>query len=391
MQEIADGIFYCGRFDGDRRLFDQLMPIPQGTSYNSYLVKGGNKTALIDTMYEKFEGEFLDEIIASGHKIDYIISNHAEPDHSAAIPALLEKFPDAKVFCTKKCGENLVNMLGVDASKICDVADGEILDLGGRKLKFIHAPWVHWPDTMFTHLQEDNLLFTCDFFGAHHTHCGIFSDDSAELADSAKGYYAEIMMPFRNFCFRHLEKVKALNPKMILPGHGPIYRNPEFIYSLYEKWTSPNPSRKVLIAYVSMYGNTEKMAKSLAENLNTRGVEAILIDIISGDESSFAKHLIDSAGLVIGTSMVLAGPHPKALYLSHISGILRPNLKFYSLIGSFGWGGNLTSAIDANLATMKLKRLEPVIAKGKSLEDDAVKLAMLADDIIAEFDALAKV
>lgn len=389
MQEIAEGIFYCGKFDKERRLFDQLMPIPQGTTYNSYIVKGGNKTALIDAMYGKFEKEFLGDIIASGLKIDFIISNHAEPDHSSAILTLTEKFPDAKVFCTKKCGENLVNMLGLDAAKICETSDGDEIDLGGRTLKFIHAPWVHWPDTMFTLLIEDNLLFTCDFFGAHHTECGIFSDDSPSLAESAKGYYAEIMMPFGKFCAKHLKTVREIAPKMILPGHGPIYKNPEFIFSLYEKWTSAIPERKVLIPYVSMYGNTEKMARVLAENLNSRGVDVILIDIIEGDECSYAKHLINAAGLVIGSSMVLAGPHPKAVYLSYLTNILRPNLKFYSIIGSFGWGGNLVSALDANLSNLKAKQLSPVIAKGISLPSDAVKLSELADAIIEELDALA--
>ena len=166
MKEIAPGVFYCGLHDRNRKLFDQLVPLPQGTTYNSYLVEGAEKRALIDTMYEKLLGPYCDMIAARGAKIDYIVSNHAEPDHSGAIPTLLKTYPEAVVLCSPKCAENLVNMLGVDPSRIRAVADGEEVSLGGRTLKFIMAPWVHWPDTMFTHLVEDNFLFSCDYFGA---------------------------------------------------------------------------------------------------------------------------------------------------------------------------------------------------------------------------------
>ena len=244
MKQIADGIFYCGLHDRQRKIFDQLVPLPQGTTYNAFVVKGSQKCALIDTMYEKLSGTFCDAIAASGLEIDYIVSNHAEPDHSAAIPALLEMFPQARVLCSPKCAENLQNMLGVDAARIDKVSDGEERDLGGKTLRFISAPWVHWPDTMFTHLVEDNFLFTCDFFGAHYTDNELFADYSENLAAAAKRYYAEIMMPFANFCAKYLEKVAQINPKMILPSHGPIYDKPEFIMNLYRHWVLGEPAKK---------------------------------------------------------------------------------------------------------------------------------------------------
>lgn len=383
MKEITKGIYYCGCLDKDRQVFDQLVPLTQGTSYNSYLVKGSEKNALIDTMYAKFSAQYLAELDADGSRIDYIVANHAEPDHSGTIPALLEKFPQAKVFCTGKCAENLVNMLHVDRSRITEVKDGDTLELGGKTLKFIHAPWVHWPDTMFTFCPEDKALFTCDFFGAHYTNFDLFADSSAQLEESAKRYYAEIMMPFRNFCAKYLANVKAMDLRFILPSHGPIYNAESiaFITDLYAKWTSPDAARKVLIAYVSMYDSTKIMAEYLAEKLRADGVDAVLADITEADEGEIAEQLIDAAGVVFGTSMVLAGPHPKTPYVAMLANILRAKMKFYAVIGSFGWGGNLTGAIDSAFSFIKPKKLDDVIIKGKPLSADFQKLDALAASI----------
>jgi len=383
MKEILPGVFYCGLHDKDRKVFDQLVPLPQGTTYNSYMVRGSQKCALIDTMYVKFRSEYLDMISSTGIAPDYIISNHAEPDHTGVIPALLKQYPKTLVYCSAKCAENLKNMLHVPADRLKIVSDGEELDLGGRTLRFISAPWVHWPDTMFTHLVEDNLLFTCDYFGAHYTHAAVMADYTPELAEAAKRYYAEIMMPFRSFCAKYLEKVRALNPKMILPSHGPVYDKPEFIMNLYADWTSTEVARKVIIAYVSMYDNSKIMAEYLQNALSARGMEVVCADIMTLDEGEMAMELIDAAGLVFGTSMVLTGPHPKSVYLAYLINLLRPKLKFYSVIGSFGWGGNLTAPIDAMFSTLKLKKFEPVIAKGKPLPADFAKLDALAEAISA--------
>ncbi len=379
MVEIVKGVFYCGLHDKDRKVFDQLVPLPQGTTYNSYIVKGESKTALIDTMYAKLQGQYLKMLASSGVSIDYIVSNHAEPDHSGSIPELLKIYPEAMVLCSAKCAENLKNMLHVEASRIRVVADAEELDLGGRTLRFIMAPWVHWPDTMFTHIVEDNILFTCDFFGAHYTKADVFADYSADLEESAKRYYSEIMMPFGNFCAKYLAKVRALAPKMLLPSHGPVYDKPEFIENLYEKWTCPTPARKVVIAYVSMYDNSKAMVEYLENALKQKGVEVVCADIMSVDEGDLAMELIDAAGLVFGTSMVLTGPHPKSVYVAYLANILRPKLKFYSVVGSFGWGGKLAEPIDAMFTLTKPQKLDSVIARGKAVAEDFAKLDALAE------------
>ncbi len=388
MKKILDGIFYCGIHDKTRKVFDQLVPLTQGTTYNSYLVQGSEKTALIDTMYAKFSEQYLDMLASSGAKIDYIISNHAEPDHSGTIPALLDIFPEAQVYCSAKCAENLVNMLGVSLTRIHVVADGEELSLGGRTLKFILAPWVHWPDTMFTQIVEDNILFTCDYFGAHYTANELWADCSAELVLAAKRYYAEIMMPFAKFCVKYLAKVRELSPNMVLPSHGPIYdkQGVAFIENLYEEWTNEKPLRKVILAYVSMYDNTLLMSNYLENALLSRGVAVAKADLMETDEGELAMELVDSAGVVFGTSMVLTGPHPKTIYAAYLANILRPKMKFGAVIGSFGWGGNLTAPIEAMFTLTKPKMLEPVIAKGRPTDDDFKKLDLLADSIVEFLD-----
>ncbi len=384
MKQIADGIFYCGLHDRQRKIFDQLVPLPQGTTYNAFVVKGSQKCALIDTMYEKLSGTFCDAIAAAGLEIDYIVSNHAEPDHSAAIPALLEMFPQARVLCSPKCAENLQNMLGVDAARIDKVSDGEERDLGGKTLRFISAPWVHWPDTMFTHLVEDNFLFTCDFFGAHYTDNELFADYSENLAAAAKRYYAEIMMPFANFCAKYLEKVAQINPKMILPSHGPIYDKPEFIMNLYRHWVLGKPAKKVLIAYVSMYDNTRIMADYLENALKSRGIGVVKADLIEADEGELAMELIDSPCAVFGTSMVLTGPHPKTIYAAYLMNILRPKLKYFAVIGSFGWAGNLEAPIEGMFKLTKPEKLPAVIVKGRPTSETFHQLEQLSEEIVSK-------
>ena len=385
MKEIASGVYYCGLHDKNRKLFDQLVPLPQGTTYNSYLVKGAQKCALIDTMYEKLLDPYRDMLSACGLKIDYIVSNHAEPDHSGAIPTLLEAYPEAVVLCSPKCAENLSNMLGVDPSRMKVVADGEEIDLGGRTLKFFMTPWVHWPDTMFTFLVEDKFLFPCDYFGAHYTANELFADCSENLAEAARRYYAEIMMPFRGFCSKYLDIVRKLEPKMILPSHGPVYDKPDFIINFYSDWTSDKFSRKVLIPYVSMYDNTRIMVDYLENALKSRGISVVKAELVDADEGELAMQLIDTPCVVFGTSMVLTGPHPKSVYAAYLINILRAKLKYYSVIGSFGWGGNLTAPIEACFKLVKPEKISGVEVKGRPVESTFRELDRLAEEISSRF------
>ena len=381
-QEIKNGIYYCGLNDCDRRIFDELIPLEHGTSYNSYLVKGSEKTAIIDTMYPPKTKEYLKRLTENQvGKVDYIVANHGEQDHSGSIPALLEKYPNAKVLTNPKVAENIKNMLHVPSDKIQVISDGEEISLGDKTLKFIFAPGVHWPDTMFTYLKEDNVLCTCDFLGAHYTFSDVFAQESEELEHSAKRYYAEIMMPFRMMCKKYTQMIKDMNVDMILPSHCPVYTRPDFILDLYTDWTSDTPTNLVALPYVSMYESTKDMVDYLSNKLEEKGIKTFKFDIVDDDLGDLAMSLVDAATIILGTSMVLAGPHPMAVNVAYLAAILRPKAKFASLIGSYGWGGKLFDVIIQMLAPLKLDLIEPLQVKGKPLEQDFQKLDEMADAI----------
>lgn len=388
-QEIKNNVFYCGLNDEDRVIFDELIPLEHGTSYNSYLVVGSEKTAIIDTMYPPKSDEYLKNLDENGiTKVDYLIANHGEQDHSGTLPKLIEKYPDAKVVTNPTCKTNLMEMLFIPEDRIMTIKNEEELSLGDKTLKFIFAPNVHWPDTMFTLIKEDNLLCTCDFLGAHYTFDDVFAVPSEELVKSAKHYYAEIMMPFRVMCKKYTKMIKDMNVDMILPSHGPVHKNPDYILDLYTDWTSDLGKNLVLLPYVSMYGSTEDMIDYLKSELAKHGIESIKHDIITDDLGDLAMALVDGTTIVLGTSMVVAGPHPASVNIAYIASILKPKAKFASFVGSYGWGGNLFGILGDILAKLRLDVIEPVMVKGKPTTDDFKKLDDMVQSIVEKHKSL---
>ncbi|MDD3217059.1 MAG: FprA family A-type flavoprotein, partial [Methanoculleus sp.] len=222
-REIVPGVFAVGAIDWDRRIFDELIPTPDGTSYNSYLLRGSEKTALIDTVDPSKFADLTANLDRLGvDKIDYIIANHAEQDHSGSIPAMLGRYPGAKVVTNQKCRDFLVDLLQIPQDRVIVISDGDTLTLGDRTLEFIFAPWVHWPETMLTYLPEDRILFSCDLFGSHYATSSLYVPDEGAIYESAKRYYAEIMMPFRSSIKAHLAKLAAREIAVIAPSHGPV-------------------------------------------------------------------------------------------------------------------------------------------------------------------------
>lgn len=389
--EIKNSVYYCGLNDCERKIFDELIPLEHGTTYNSYLVKGSEKVAIIDTMYPKKTDIYLKNLDENGiDHVDYIIANHGEQDHSGSIPALLEKYPNAVVITNAVCKNNIIEMLHVDESKIQVIKNNDELSLGDKTLRFMIAPGVHWPDTMFTYIVEDNLLCTCDFLGAHFTFKDgdIFAPDNEELEHSAKRYYAEIMMPFRTVCKKYTKQVKELNPEMILPSHGPIYKNPKFILDLYDDWASDEGKNLVLLPYVSMYGSTEEMVDYLIKKLNEKGIQTEKFDIVTGDLGDLAMGLVDATTIILGSSMVLAGPHPMAANIAYLANLLRPKAKIASFVGSYGWGGNLFGKLGEMLSGLKLEVIEPLLVKGKPSVTDFNKLDDMVNEIYNKHKAL---
>lgn len=389
--EIKNSVYYCGLNDCERKIFDELIPLEHGTTYNSYLVKGSEKVAIIDTMYPKKTDIYLKNLDENGiDHVDYIIANHGEQDHSGSIPALLEKYPNAVVITNAVCKNNIIEMLHVDENKIQVIKNNDELSLGDKTLRFMIAPGVHWPDTMFTYIVEDNLLCTCDFLGAHFTFKDrdIFAPDNEELEHSAKRYYAEIMMPFRTVCKKYTKQVKDLNPEMILPSHGPIYKNPKFILDLYDDWASDEGKNLVLLPYVSMYGSTEEMVDYLIKKLNEKGIQTEKFDIVTGDLGDLAMGLVDATTIILGSSMVLAGPHPMAANIAYLANVLRPKAKLASFVGSYGWGGNLFGKLGEMLSGLKLEVIEPLLVKGKPSVTDFNKLDDMVNEIYNKHKAL---
>ena len=391
-KKIKEDILYAGMNDKDRLIFDELIPLDNGTSYNSYIIKGSEKTAVIDTMYPKFTQEYIKSFDENGiTKVDYIIANHGEQDHSGSIPAMLEKFPEAIVVTNAVCAGNLKEMLLVPESKIKVITNNEELSLGNKTLKFLIAPGVHWPDTMFTLLKEDNAVFTCDFLGAHYIFDDVFAVPSKELEKSAKKYFAEIMMPFSLVCRKYVKQLKDLNVEMILPIHGPIHKNPSYILDLYEDWAGEKGKNLVLLPYVSMYQSTKEMIDYLAEKLKEKGINSYKHDIVDDNLGDLAIALVDGTTIIIGTSMVLAGPHPAAYNTVYLASILRPKAKIASFIGSYGWGGNLFGKMSEMIAPLKLDVIEPILVKGKAKKEDYEKLDKMAEEIYIKHKVLGLV
>jgi flavorubredoxin len=384
-REIKKDIYCVGAIDWDRRLFDSLIPLPDGTSYNSYLVKGSNKIALIDTVNPPMKDVLLNNLDQLGiSRIDYVIFNHAEPDHSGTISQVLEKYPEAKAVCTPRCKGMLIDRFMVAEERFKTVEDKETLKLGGRTLEFIHAPWVHWPETMLTYLREDRILFPCDFFGSHIATTDMYVRDAGQEYEAAKRYWAEIMMPFRLQIQKNLEKIKDYAIDIIAPSHGPMHDKPQFILEAYHSWAYDEPGNIVVLPYISMHGSTRKMATYLVEALSRRGVTVKQFDLAVTDIGKLAGALVDAATIVIGTPTVLTGPHPIVAHAAFLANALKPKAKFASIIGSYGWGGKAVEQIAAMIPNLKVEILSPVLTRGFPKEADFQALDNLADTITSK-------
>jgi len=391
VKEIKSGIYWVGAIDWDRRLFDELIPLPDGTSYNSYLIKGTQKTALIDTVDSTKKEELIKNLKDIGvTKLDYIISNHAEQDHSGTIPKILELYPEAKVVTNGKCKDFLKELLLIPEDKFIVVIDRDTLSLGDKTLKFIFTSWVHWPETMVTYYLEDKILFSCDFFGSHLATSSLYAKEGGKLLESAKRYYAEIMMPFRTAIRKNIEKISELGIDIMAPSHGPIYKNPDFIINAYKEWISDEVKNEVVIPYVSMHGSTEKMISYFIDLLIKKGVAVKPFNLPKSDIGELAMALVNAATVVIATPMVLAGAHPQAVYASYLANVLRPKTKFISIIGSYGWGGKFIEQLKELLNNLKAELLEPVVVKGYPEEEDFKALERLANEILNKHKGMMK-
>jgi flavorubredoxin len=357
-----------------------LVPIPDGTSYNAYLVKGSGGTALIDTVEPEMGDRMRSQLDEVGH-VDFVISQHAEQDHSGYLPQVLERFPDAPLYSTPLGKRMLVDHLGIDGDRVRPVKDGDTIDLGDRSLRFIHTPWVHWPETMCTYLAEEKILFSCDFFGSHLATSRLYAGDDGAVIEAAKLYYGEIMQPFRNHIRKNLEKLGALEIELIAPSHGPAHDRPQAILEAYAEWSAETPRNKVVLPHVTMHGSTGLMVQRLIAALVDRGVDVVPVDLVTLDEGRLAMALIDAATVVFGTPTVNGGPHPRVATVAGLVNYLKPKTRFISVIGSFGWSTTVGKNLPAMLPDLKAEVIEPVLSRGLPGPEDMAAVDALAETI----------
>jgi flavorubredoxin len=362
-RKITDRVFWMGAQDWDRRLFDALIPLPDGTSYNAYLIRGGDHAALCDTVDPSRVEDLLGQLQDVPH-LDYVVAHHAEQDHSGSLPAVLARFPEAKVIASPRCVGMLQDLLGLAPDRFQPMEDGQTLRLGDRTLEFIHTPWVHWPETMCTYVPEERVLLSCDFFGSHVAGTELYADDEARVYEAAKRYYAEIMMPFASVIRRNLEKVTARPLEVIAPSHGPVYRRPEFILQAYRDWTADQPRNVAVVPYVSMHGSTQVLVDRLVSALAGHGVTVHQFNLADSDVGKLAMSLVDAATIVLATPTVHVGGHPRALYAALLVNALRPKARFVSIIGSYGWNTKVVDQVSGLIPNLKAELLKPVICKG---------------------------
>lgn len=389
--EISPELHWVGVKDWDREMFDRLIPLPMGTTYNSYLIQGKEKTVLIDTVNPGFEDKLEDNIrkIIDPSEIDYIVMNHAEPDHANAIPHILALSKKAKIITTKKGEEMAKSLHFIPKNRIKVVEDQETIDLGGKTLRFIYTPWLHWPETMMTFYEDENTLFSCDFFGTHLASNKFFDDEFGdEIIQYAKIYFGEIMMPFRKMADNALDKLEDLNIEMIAPSHGPIYRTPDSIINAYRKWTKGSVDKKVLIIYISMWGSTAKMIKTLINSIRDEDIPVKAINLASIDVGEIVGEIVDSAGVIVGTPTVLGGPHPTIQHIIQLAKKLNPPTRLVGVIESHGWAGGAVGYISKCFENTESEIVGALEVLGRPSDEDMVKVMEFGKEFVDKVKSL---
>ena len=364
---ISDNIYYLGTNDRKKTLFENNWPLPYGVSYNSYLIKD-DINVLIDTLEFGSKDNYLQEIeeILNGEKLHYIVVNHMEPDHSSMIGLMAKKYPDLKIICNSKAFKMLYGYFGLGSESIHEVKDGDILSLGNHELKFIMAPWVHWPETMMTFETKTASLFSCDAFGSFGTLDGGIFDDEINFMfyeDEMRRYYSNIVGKYSHMVQKAFTKLTNLKINTICPSHGPIWRSrPEKAIELYDKWSRHESDNGVVIAYASMYGNTEKMADYAARLIAEKGVKEIRIYDVSKTHASFILNDIwKYRAVILGSCAYNAVMHPMMQHLCNELEILNPKNKNYALFGSYSWSGGGVKTLASFAEKMEWTQVAPSV------------------------------
>ena len=360
--QVSEDVSWVGVLDHDIITFDIVMETKYGTTYNAYYIDADRK-AVIETVKEKYWPDFKAKLLALGDpsEIEYIVCNHTEPDHSGSLKHLLDIAPNATVVGSGQALTYLGEMMD-RPFKSLRVRDGDIIDLGNKKLRIIGAPNLHWPDTIYSYLEEDGLLFTCDSFGAHFADERIFDDLIGDYGDAFDYYFDVILKPFSKFMIKAIEKIKPLPLEMICPGHGPILRSgwKEKIERSHKLATAYldeiNNKNRILVAYVSAYGYTGEMAKHVAKGLKKSGNASVeLIDIENVLLGDLEEQVVKADGILIGSPTINQNTLLPVYKLFSVINPIRDKGKLAAAFGSFGWSGEAVKLIEDHLRNLKLK------------------------------------
>lgn len=361
--EVKPGINWIGVLDRDIITFDIVMETRFGTTYNSYYIDADKKT-VIDTVKEKFWNIYLNKLtsLTRPSDIKYIVCQHSEPDHSGCIKNLLKIAPDATVVGSGQALNNLQEIIGLPFKSL-KVKDGDVLDLGNRKLHFIGAPNLHWPDTIYSYLPDDKILFTCDSFGSHFCHEKIFNDLVGNFDESFNHYFDIILKPFSKFLLKAIDKIDPLDIDIICNGHGPILRSGWRRYrdilhksaSIYLD-TIQCSDNQVLIAYISAYGYTAEMAKIISEGLKKAGdIKVEVVDIEAVSSAELERKLAKSNAIMIGSPTINQNTLLPVYTLFSLINPIRDKGKLAAVFGSYGWSGEAVKLIENHLRNLKFE------------------------------------
>ncbi|MFA5144690.1 MAG: flavodoxin domain-containing protein [Candidatus Omnitrophota bacterium] len=377
--KILPDIYSVGVLDWNVRTFHgHTYSTSRGTTYNAYLILD-DKVTLIDTVLGSFAGELIDNIrqVIPVEKIDYIIANHVETDHSGALPEILKLAPKAKVFGTQKCKEGLYRHYYGNWD-FQAVKTGDKLKLGKKTLTFIEAPMIHWPDSMFTYCPEEELLLPNDAFGQHYATSQRFDDevDPCALMDEAAKYYGNILWPLSSVILRKIEEILKMDLpiKMIAPSHGVIWQSePMKIINAYISWAKNEVKPKAVIMYETMWGATAKMARKIAEGIIDAGVDVKLFDVATSDRTEIIKEMLDAGGFMFGSSTHDNGMLPNfAGFLEFVKG-LKPKNRLGCVFGSYGWAGGAVKEIEALLKEAGIGSALPSLSAQYAPDESEIK------------------
>jgi flavorubredoxin len=368
--KISDSVYWAGALDEDLATFDIVMETRYGTTYNSYFIDADKKT-VIDTVKLNFSDLYLNKLkqLADHAKIEYIITNHTEPDHSGSIGRLLEIYPDATVVGSGQALNYLQEMIERPFKSI-KVRDGDTLSLGNKTLRFTGAPNLHWPDTIYTYLEEEKILFTCDSFGAHYCDDKIFDDKIAGYTDSFVYYFNVILKPYSKFMLKAIGKINSMEISMICPGHGPVLRSTwrekvkltEKLAKEYIDMTSGS-SGQVLITYVSAYGYTKLMAEAISRGILKAGdIKVEITDIEHINLGELESKITLSGGILVGSPTFNQNTLLPVYRLFSVINPIRDRGKYAAAFGSYGWSGEAVPLIENHLKNLRLNIIQPGLA-----------------------------